>query len=118
MLLRQGCVLNSLISMELHTAKKGGIITEKLIADKVAKLVEECGATGYTITSAGGKGSRGVRTDRGGASEAFVNVKFEIITTSEEKADKILQTVAAKYFENYSGITYLEDVEILRPQKF
>lgn len=104
--------------MERHPAKKIVIITEKLILEKVAHLIEECGATGYTITGAGGKGSRGVRADRGGASDAFVNIKFEIITSSAEKAERIIQSVAEKFFQNYSGIVYLEDVEILRPQKF
>ncbi len=104
--------------MDHHKAKKVVIITEKLITDEVAKLVEECGATGYTITGAGGKGSRGVRAARGGVTDAFLNVKFEIITASADIANNISDKVAETFFENYSGITYLEDVEILRPQKF
>ena len=104
--------------MDHHKAKKVVIITEKLIADKVAKLIEACGAKGYTVTAAGGKGSRGVRSDRGGASDAFVNVKFEIIVGTADMANEITDTVAETLFDNYSGITYLEDVEILRPQKF
>lgn len=102
-----------------HKAKKVIIITEKLIAEKVAKVVEEAGATGYTITAAGGKGSRGVRSqDTSTIYDAFANVKIEIITGSQEIAEKIMNDVAEKYFHNYAGITYLEDVEILRPQKF
>lgn len=102
-----------------HKAKKVVIITEKYITSKVAKLIEDCGATGYTITSAGGKGSRGMRSEeRGGVSEAYANVKFEIIVSDEVMAHKIVDKVATTYFENYSGITYLENVEIVRPQKF
>lgn len=102
-----------------HKAKKVVIITEKFITEKVSKLIEECGATGYTITSAGGKGSRGKRSEeRGGVSEAYANVKFEIIVADETLANKIADTVAETYFQNYSGITYLENVEIIRPQKF
>lgn len=101
-----------------HTAKKIIIITEKLLSEKVTKVIEECGATGYTITSAGGKGSRGVRSsERDSYSDAYTNVKIEVIT-SEKLANEIAEKVAEKYFTNYSGITYLEDVEILRPQKF
>lgn len=101
-----------------HKAKKIVIITEKLIAEKVAKVIEECGATGYTLTPAGGKGSRGVRSsERNSLTDAHANVKFEVITT-EALANKIAEEVTGKYFENYSGITYLENVEILRPQKF
>lgn len=102
-----------------HKAKKVVIITEKYITEKVAKLITECGATGYTVSSAGGKGSRGKRSEgRGGVSEAYANVKFEIIVTDEALAKKIGDKVAETYFQNYSGITYVENVEIIRPQKF
>lgn len=102
-----------------HTAKKVVIITEKVISEDVAKLIDECGATGYTITPAGGKGSRGLRSQ--GADALFdtnSNVKFEIITGSKDLAKKIYDSVTEQYLENYSGITYMEEVEILRPQKF
>jgi len=102
-----------------YRAKKIVIITEKLIATGVAKIIEECGGTGYTMVTAGGKGSRGIRStnDRASVVDAFANVKIEVITTPET-AEKIADAVAARYFENYSGITYLESVEILRPGKF
>jgi len=41
-----------------------------------------------------------------------------VITASREMADEIADKVAAQYFNNYSGITYLEEVEILRVHKF
>ncbi len=101
-----------------HKAKKIIIITEKLITDKVTKIIDECGATGYTLTSAGGKGSRGMRSnERHSIADTDTNVKIEVIT-SEALANEIAEKVASKYFKNYSGITYLEDVEILRPAKF
>ena len=101
-----------------HKAKKIVIITEKLIAEKVTNIIEACGATGYTITPAGGKGSRGVRSDRASVTDAYVNVKIQVITASEAMAKEIADKVAEKYFDNYSGIIYMEDVEILRLQKF
>jgi len=102
-----------------HKARKIVIITEKLIVEGVTRIIEESGATGYTIVAAGGKGSRGVRSmDRTAVVDAFANVKIEVITASDELANSIADKVAAKYFSNYSGITYLEDVEVLRPQKF
>lgn len=103
----------------VHKAKKIVIITEKVITEGVAKIIEECGATGYTITAAGGKGSRGIRgQERNTLFDSFVNVKIEVIISDPAKAKEIIDKVALKYFENYSGITYQEDVEILRPQKF
>ena len=102
-----------------HKATKIVIITEKLVSEKVAELIEECGASGYTVVAAGGKGSRGVRTASAASiAEAFANVKFEVICSSQEMAEKIADTVAARFFDNYSGITYLEEVHILRPHKF
>lgn len=102
-----------------HTATKIVIITEKLILEKVKRVIEAAGATGYTIVAAGGKGSRGVRTSgRAAVVDAFTNVKVEVITANREAAVKIADEVAARFFEDYSGITYLENVEILRPDKF
>lgn len=100
-------------------ATKIVIITEKVILEGVTRIIEDSGATGYTVTPAGGKGSRGMRsTDRPGVVDAFANVKLEVITTNPEVAERIANAVAETYFTNYAGITYLEPVEILRPHKF
>ncbi|NBB92604.1 MAG: hypothetical protein GVY32_05480 [Gammaproteobacteria bacterium] len=105
--------------MSHYKATKVVIITEKLILAKVTKLIEAAGATGYTITPAGGMGSRGVRsTNRAAVIDEFSNVKIEVITGDKQAANRIADEVAEQFFENYSGITYLEEVEILRPHKF
>lgn len=102
-----------------HRATKVVIITEKVILAGVADVIERCGGSGYTVVAAGGKGSRGVRqTGRPGVSEAFANVKIEVITASDAIAHAIAETVAETYFDDYAGVTYLEAVEILRPHKF
>lgn len=102
-----------------HKASKVVIITEKLILEKVARLVEACGGKGYTVVAAGGSGSRGVRsTGRAAVVDEFSNVKIEVITARRETANRIADEVAHTYFGDYSGITYFEEVEILRPEKF
>lgn len=102
-----------------HKATKVVVITEKLIFEGVAKIIEEAGGSGYTVVAAGGKGSRGVRSaSRASVVDAFANIKFEVITSDRAVAEAIADRVAAAYFDNYSGITYLEEVEILRPHKF
>lgn len=102
-----------------HQAKKVVIITEQVIRDKVAKIIEECEATGYTITKTGGKGSRGVRNiDRAAIADDMANIKMEVIVSDQEHAEMIARRVVDTYFTNYSGITYIEDVEIIRPDKF
>ena len=107
--------------MTLHKATKVVIITEKLIADKVCQIVDEAGASGYTRTAAGGKGSRDVRrslTDRASVVNEFSNIKIEVIVPDRATAEDIMNRVSSKFFKNYSGITYLENIEILRPEKF
>lgn len=102
-----------------HDASKIVIITEKIIVDGVARILEDQGATGYTVVAAGGKGSRGVRSATRPAIVAdFSNVKIEAIVPDMAMAERIADAVAAEFFQNYSGITYLEPVQILRQHKF
>ncbi|MEL6551042.1 MAG: P-II family nitrogen regulator [Pseudomonadota bacterium] len=103
----------------MHAAQKVVIITERSILDGVAAIVEEMGATGYTHTPAGGKGSRGMRRIKGAAvSGVQTNVRIEVIVADKAAAEAIIEAVAERYFDNYSGIAYVMPVEILRPHKF
>ncbi len=102
-----------------HTAVKIVVITEKVILEGVVAIIDAAGASGYTVVNAGGKGSRGIRTQsRAQVVDALRNVKIEVICSARQQAEDIAENVSAKYFRNYSGITYLEEVEILRPGKF
>ena len=103
----------------MHKAMKVVIITERTILDGVADLIEAGGATGYTHVEAGGKGSRGKRSlRRPELSGVMSNVKIEAIVADHDIAEAIIESVAQRYFQNYSGIAYVEPVEILRPHKF
>lgn len=106
--------------MTLHQAEKVVIVTETIIAKGICAIIERCGATGYSIVAASGKGSRNMRSgiNRTSVIEDFANVKIEVIVNSKAMAEAIMDEVTATYFENYSGIIYLEDVQILRPRKF
>ena len=57
-------------------------------------------------------------TSRANVVDELGNIKIEVITGSLETANRIADEVAEKFFDNYSGITYLEEVQILRPHKF
>jgi nitrogen regulatory protein PII len=104
----------------MHAAMKIVIITERSILERVTGIIEKHGATGYTYTSAGGKGSRGMRRMGGGSqvSSILENVKIEAIVPDHDTAEAITEEVVATCFEHYAGITYVEPVEILRPGKF
>ncbi|MEL6776526.1 MAG: hypothetical protein AAFO06_04655 [Cyanobacteria bacterium J06597_16] len=100
-------------------ASKLVIVTEKLLLKKIAKIIDEAGATGYTVVDAGGKGSRNVRSSgRPTVSENYSNIKFEILTPNRDLAIKISDEVAAQFFEDYSGIAYLCNAEVLYAHKF
>ena len=103
----------------MYDATKIVIITERTILDGVTALIEEGGATGYTHVDAGGKGSRGKRSaKRPGVGGVMSNVKIEAIVSDRAKAEAIITAVSDRFFEHYSGIAYVEPVEILRPHKF
>jgi nitrogen regulatory protein PII len=104
----------------LHHAKKVVIITEKLIADEVAALLDASGAAGYTVSLAGGKGSRDMRptADRATVVQDFANLKFEVIVDSDTLAASIIEDVVNRYLKTYSGIAFVENVEVVRPEKF
>lgn len=100
-------------------ASKLVIVTEKLLLKKIAKIIDEAGATGYTVVEAGGKGSRNVRSSgKPSVGDAFSNIKIEVLTDSRETAVKISDEVAAEFFEDYSGIAYLSDAEVLSAHQF
>jgi nitrogen regulatory protein PII len=95
-------------------ASKLVIITEKVLLKEIIKLVKAAGATGYTVTAADGEGSRNVRSSgQPAVSDTFSNVKVEVITAREDLARRLADTIAGKYFGNYSGIAYLAAVEVL-----
>ena len=101
-------------------ATKLVIVTEKVLLNKIAKIIDEAGAPGYTVVEAGGKGSRNVRSSgKPTVGDTYSNIKFEVLTPTRDMAVKIADEVAARFFDDYSGIAYLCDVmEVLHVHKF
>jgi nitrogen regulatory protein P-II 2 len=89
------------------------IIGDENVRYRILKEVQEMGATGYTDCLVHGKGARGVRPRH--AEPA--NAKIEVIATPEV-AERIFQHIADHYFENYAMIAFLDNVEVLRGEKF
>ena len=95
------------------------IVTEKLLLKKISKIIDEAGATGYTVLSASGKGSRNVRSSgQPTVGESFSNIQIEVLTPTREMALTISDTVAREFFEDYSGIAYICNAEILSAHNF
>ncbi len=100
--------------MDLTTRKLLTIVTEAAIEDLLLREIESLGARGYTITDARGKGSRGRRDATWGPN---ANIRIEILC-DEPTAMAISQAMRERYYDDYSMVMYLADVDVLRPQKF
>ena len=100
-------------------ATKLVIVTEKLLLKKIVKIIDQAGATGYTVVDAGGKGSRNERTSgQPTVSDTYSNIKIEVLTSNRDIALKISDEVAAQFFDDYSGIAYICNAEVLHAHTF
>lgn len=89
------------------------LIIERVLKDKVLRDLRKLGAKGWTLTNVSGNGSRGVR-----ASEwEGENLRVETVV-SPAVADKILEHVSAMYFAHYAVIVYMENVQVVRGDKY
>lgn len=89
------------------------IITENLLKDRILKIIKSRGAKGYTLTKVEGEGSRGDNTsDWEGRSD-----KIETLVTSKI-ADAIVEDLSDCYFEDFSVVVWLSEVQVLRGGKF
>lgn len=90
------------------------IITEAALESVLTKEFEALGARGYTITDARGKGHRGLRD---AAWDESSNIRIEILCGAEI-ADAIARHLRAHYYDDYGMVLFVNDVSVLRPEKF
>ncbi|MDP9348766.1 MAG: transcriptional regulator [Gemmatimonadota bacterium] len=89
------------------------IIAEAVLEDHLIREIRGLGARGYSRSEVTGEGTRGVRaSDWEGR-----NVKIEVLT-GPEVADRILEHVAGSYFEHYAVVAYVQDVQVVRGEKY
>lgn len=102
--------------MTLPTEKRTllTVITEAAIEQALLRDLERLGVRGYTVSDARGRGSRGVRD---AAWEEAANIRIEVIC-SRVQADAVLGHLQARYYADYAMVAFLQEVEILRPDKF
>lgn len=100
-------------------ATKVVLIVERLIQEQVIDLIEEGGAKGYTLVPGSGQGEHHRRRgSRASVVSDFSIVRIEFIMASKDKAKAIAEKVAETYFEQYPGIVYISDVEVIRADRF
>jgi hypothetical protein len=100
--------------MQTTPRKLVTIITEGILEKELVALFETLKLTGYTITDARGRGSRGVR-DAGW--DMGANIRIEIVC-DEQHSTALAQHLKDNYYADYAMISFTSDVEVLRPEKF
>jgi nitrogen regulatory protein PII len=90
------------------------VITEAAIEETLVKDLEKVGVVGYTISDVRGRGERGMRDAAWGD---VSNIRIEIIC-SRSLAEKALHHLQRHYFDNFAMVTFMQEVEVARPDKF
>ncbi len=102
--------------MTLPTEKRTllTVITEAVIEQSLLRDLERIGVRGYTVSDARGRGSRGVRD---AAWEEAANIRIEVICPRGQ-AESVIGHLQTRYYADYAMVAYLQEIEILRPDKF
>lgn len=90
------------------------IVTEAILESELCEAIDKLGATGYTITNARGRGSRGIR-DAGWTSSG--NIRVEVVC-GQELAEEIAEYLRSRYYDDFAMIIFESDVRVLRSAKF
>ena len=102
------------MSPQLTIRKLLTIVCEADLERTLVSLLSAHGAGGYTITDARGHGAHG---ERDGLWPPSANIRIEVLC-DEQLATTIAADLQARYYEGYGMITFISDVQVLRPDKF
>lgn len=89
------------------------IVAEAVLAEALVVALEKIGVTGYTMSDAEGRGSRGRRTGE----IPGENVRIETLTGTDT-AERILDMLAERYFPEYAIAAWVTDVAVVRGDKY
>lgn len=90
------------------------IVTEAVLERELVAEFQSLGVRGYTITDARGRGSRGTRQSDWAQDG---NIRVEIVCDAAV-ADRVVARLRQRYYDHYAMILFLQDVSVLRPEKF
>jgi nitrogen regulatory protein PII len=90
------------------------VITEAAVEESLLRDLDKLGVSGYTVTDARGRGSRGVRN---AAWKEAANIRIEVIC-NRALAESVVSYLQTHYYANYAMVSFKQEVEILRPEKF
>jgi nitrogen regulatory protein P-II 2 len=99
----------------MHTVplKLVTIIAEPVLEDRLVRLLQALGATGWTVTPCHGEGSRHIRA----SDPPGDGVRIETIV-SAGVADRVLEAIAHDYFAHYAVIAWVGEVQVVRGDKY
>ena len=100
--------------MEQFARRLLTVVTEAVLERELVAELDALGVRGYTITDARGKGGRG-RRQSDWAQEG--NIRVEIVC-EPALAERVAQRLRDRYYDHYALILFLQDVSVLRPDKF
>lgn len=100
--------------MKLYNVKLLTITCEILAQTNVINILHKHHISGYTFYEVSGNGSKGIR---GQGFQSEKNIKIEVIL-QEEKLSDVLEEIARTLFSDYTIITYVSDVGVVRIEKF
>ena len=90
------------------------VITEANLERDLVREIEAEGVGGYTISDVRGRGDKGVRASHWGHSS---NIRLEVICDTP-LAERLVERLRDKYYPNFAIVMWVQDVEVLRPDKF
>ncbi len=90
------------------------IVTEAALERELVAEFDALGVRGYTITDARGKGGRGRRQSEWSQQG---NVRIEIVC-DPALAERVATRLRVGYYDHYAMILFMQDVDVLRPEKF
>jgi hypothetical protein len=100
--------------MEQFNRRLLTIVTEAVLERELTAEFDALGVRGYTITDARGRGGRGTRKSDW-AQEG--NIRIEIVC-EPAVADRVAARLRERYYDHYAMILFMQDVSVLRPDKF
>ncbi|PIN82418.1 MAG: hypothetical protein COW26_01835 [Nitrosopumilales archaeon CG15_BIG_FIL_POST_REV_8_21_14_020_33_23] len=100
--------------MKLYNMKLLTITCEILAQTNVIDILHKHHVSGYTFYEVSGNGSKGIR---GQGFQNEKNVKIEVILQDKKLSD-VLEEIARTMFPDYTIITYVSDIDVVRIEKF
>jgi len=90
------------------------VVTEAVLERELVAELESLGVRGHTITDARGRGSRG-RRQSDWAQDG--NIRIEVVC-EPALAERVAARLRERYYDHYAMILFMQDVNVLRPEKF